>query len=219
MKLTIKSGESVDHAIQYLTDFLNAKKEEYPLLKGNMNIYITLEGYGHKDCPENQGEYVLTGESVEDVEHRRYDEARKLLKQAWERLLRSEASKFNHAVNEISKAESSLKSAEERNLVPRTIELRKKAVEKAKENLPPAEARYDLILKLKDIVDNNKVTLYFEKVVDGKMTYSYKITPYYIFENVDGFTGNFRGVQGKDGGFYGYLQEGLPYNYKKAKGA
>lgn len=46
MKLTIKSGESVEHAIQYFTDFLNSIKEEYPLLNTELKEkgYLTISG-------------------------------------------------------------------------------------------------------------------------------------------------------------------------------
>lgn len=215
MKLTINSGESVDHAIEYITDFLSSLKEEYPLLKGNMNIYITLEGFGHKYCPENCKEYILTGETIEDVEHHRICEAKEMLKCAWKKYVQSETNRFLVAANKVTSAESSLTSAVTRKLTEKTIELRKKNVAHAQDLLTDARGRCDIVLKLNKAVEDGNAILYTEKKVkDKKTVYSYTITPYFIFEDIDGYTGYFR-AQKSQTSVYGYLEEGLPYNYKK----
>lgn len=213
MKLSIKSGESVDHAIQYLSDFLHTVKDEYPILKGAMNIYITLEGFGHKDYPENNKEYILTGESIEDVESQRIRESEKTLKGEWEKFCEYEAEKYLSVAKKVSYAKSALESAEKRNLTSKTIEQRKKNVAHAQNLLVDARARLDIILKLRQAVEHNQAILYTEKIINGKMIYSYTITPYYIFRDIDGYTGYFLVRQYKSNS-YGQLCTGLPYNYR-----
>ena len=182
-----------------------------------MNIDITLEGFGHKDCPENCKEYILTGETIEDVEYQRICESKEMLKHEWKKFLDGEAKKVLAAINKVSSAESALESAETRKLTEKTIEQRKKNVVHAQDLLKGARARYDIILKLSKAVEDGKAILYAEKNVKEKMVYSYTITPYFIFEDVDGYTGYFRAHKSQNS-VYGYLEEGLPYNYKKQAG-
>ena len=40
MKLTIKSGETLENAMKYIQAFFDEMKDEYPILKTNLNGYI-----------------------------------------------------------------------------------------------------------------------------------------------------------------------------------
>lgn len=87
MKLTIKSGESIDKALQYLRAYLEQYKEDYPMLKGNMNVYVTVEGLGNRICPDNEREKALTGEKPIDIDASHILAKRKEAIEGWERYI------------------------------------------------------------------------------------------------------------------------------------
>lgn len=88
MKVTIKSGESVENALKYLQEFLEKIKEEYPLLTRNMNVYFNLKGFGELICPENEKEYLLTKSDEIDVDVQLRKDARENLLAFWTDYLR-----------------------------------------------------------------------------------------------------------------------------------
>lgn len=217
MKLTIKSGESVDHAIQYLTEFLLERKEEYPLLKGNMNVYVTLEGFGHRNCPENEKEYILTDEQPIDVELSQLLAKKNEAKEGWKRYLAVQAKKVQSAASAVDLDIRYLETAEGKGRKPETIERRKAQLERNQTDLAQAKEWLELVQSLNEILNQGKIKWYFEKAKSSKSPYTYTITPYIIFEDGDGDNWHFVGFQSRYETAYGTLREGLPHNYQATK--
>ena len=211
MKLTIKSGESVDNALKYLQEFLSARKEEYPILAGNLNIYITMKGFGNLICPENEKEYLLTREGVVDVEQNKVSASQKTALEGWETYVSVQLKKVRKAAEAVSLDEQYLESAEDKNRKPDAIEKRKRQLEKNRSELKEAEATAKLVQKLDTLVKEGKVKWRFLKSMDRKSPYNYEISPYIIFENVDGESWHFVSFESRYETPYGSLRKGLPY--------
>ena len=62
MKITCEKGYDARKVLQFVTEYIEKKSLEYPLLAENMEIEISLEGKDGKACPEN-GERIYFGKS------------------------------------------------------------------------------------------------------------------------------------------------------------
>lgn len=212
MKLTIKSGVTVDKALEYLTDFLSEVKEEYPILKGNMNVYLTLQGLDRRICPENEKEYVLTEEHIVDVEGSRIQVAKNELLEAWERFVQNTGRAVQNAKHKIEVDFQYLGTAEEKGRKPENIEKRKLQLENNQALLKQAKEKQEFVQMLNDCVKTGNIKWYFLKSVSRKSSYDYSIDANIIFHEVDGFTGYFGGY-----GMYRQLHEGFPHGYKESR--
>lgn len=215
MKLVIKSGESVDNALAYLRDFLEGYKEEYPMLKGNMNIYVTLEGFGHRGCPDNEKEYVLTGGDPDDVEERNIGARKEEALAGWKNYVKAQYNKVKNFTTELDIAMRYIDTAEQKGRKPENVEKRKALVEKSKANLKEAEEMADVVGKLNDLLEAGNVKWYFVKHVSKSSPYNYKITPYIIFEDNAGAAWHFVGYENRYERPYGCLYSGLPNGYEE----
>lgn len=183
MKLVIKKGESVDDALQYLQDFLAEYSAEYPKLKSNMNIYITLEGYDRRICPENDKEFILTKEKLIDVEGEELEKKKLLALRSWQVFLLSQKDDVKRAEKNVTLDLRYINSAEERGRKPEAIEKRKELLAKNQKILKD-EKDYNLFLKeLNSLVEKNEIKWFFRKFISRKSAYDYTITPYIVFEN------------------------------------
>ncbi len=213
MKLIVKSGESIEHAIQYLSDFLKKYEDDYFLLKGNMNIYITLEGVGHTPCLDNDKEFVLSAEDPEDVERNNIQFAKEKVLAGWKRFFVHECKKVQSSAGDVEFERRYIESAEKRGLKPVTIERHKSILLSCEKKHEEVKRNVNLLLKLNEIIEKEEAIYHFVKFQKGNALYSYTITPYIIFENVDEKFYHFVGYESKYKTYYGYLQSGLPHGY------
>lgn len=84
MKITIKAGESVENAMKYLQAFFDERKEEYPVLKSHMNVYVNVGGFGDVLCPDNDKILILNHDGAIDAEKQLQEEARVTILRRWE---------------------------------------------------------------------------------------------------------------------------------------
>lgn len=201
MKLTIKSGESVDNALKYLQDFLTQYKEEYPMLMGNMNVYISLKGFGDCVCPENDENHILTGSGAVDVERVRKEEAKKVTLEGWKAYVRFEMLRPTKIEECIQREIDYLKSAEKKGRKPQTIEQHKSRLEELRTALPAAEEMNVLIKKLDEYVESEKYYWTFQKYATKNQPYNYMFYATMIFDDVDGYYSQFKGYRHKHGCF------------------
>lgn len=206
MKLIIKQGESVDNALKYLQDFLGQYKEEYPMLKGNMNIYVTLEGFGHRVCPENERELVLTGEDILDLEQKEKDKALKAVMSRWRQVLEQNALEIRNVQRKLRLDKEYLSTAEEKGKRPDLIAKREKEKTGHEGEMDKHTQRYLLLNRFNKALEDGKAVFYYVKHTRGKSAYTYTMECILVFDNIDGL--------------YGYcdrygFKTGLPYGYKE----
>lgn len=215
MKLTIKNGESIENALQYLRDYLEKYKEDYPMLKGNMNVYVTLEGFGHKACPDNEREMILTGEQPVDVEASHILAKQKEALEGWKRYISVQYKKVRKASDAVDLDMRYLETAEEKDRKPDAIARRKEQLKQNERLLDKAEQTASLMMLLDARVDEGSIRWYFEKRKSSGSSYAYTITPYIIFEDVDGEDWHFVGFESRYEQAYGSVRPGLPTGYRR----
>ena len=210
MKITIKNGESVDNALKYLSDFLNERKDEYPILAGNLNIYVSLKGFGELICPENNKDYILTRNGVIDLEETRINESREFALDGWKKYMSAQRKQLDSAKHKVSLDVEYLKTAEKKQRKPETIEKRKMLLEKNRVELENAEKTIQLLNSLNAHVLENKIKWHYLKKCSKNAPYSYNISPSIIFENVNGETWHFTAYKSRYDTPYGFLKKGFP---------
>lgn len=186
MKLVIKSGESVENALNYLRDFLEDKREQYPLLKGNMNIYITLEGFGHREFPDNGKEYILSGEQVLDVEQSRLQATRKLVLVEWQAYLEERRLIVQKGEKEIKMDLNYLETADAKGRDPERVKLRQKQTEKKKVKLESAKEQLEMLETFNRSIAEGEVRWMYKKDISKKSPYIYELSAAIIFKYKDG---------------------------------
>ena len=213
MKLTIKSGESVGNALQYLQDFLSKYKEDYPILIGNMNVYITIKGFGNVMCPENEKEFVLSRDGVEDTEPQKFFERQEWAKKGWEKFVSVQLNQRIKAFDAVEADIHYLNTAEKNGRKPATINKRKAQLELNRKILYKADKTVELVQKLNTKFKEGTIKWYFQKKLSSKSLHTYEIVPYIIFGNIDGEYWHFAAYESKWQTPYGSLRKGLPKGY------
>ena len=207
MRLTIKSGESIENAMKYLQAFFDERKEEYPILKGNMNVYISLRGFGELICPENEKEYILTPNGIVDADEELLHAAISELNKAWKRWsnAQQECYDIRRIERMVEKDRQYLETAEEKGKRQELIDKREKQLNKNLERLKETKEEYAFYKRLIEHVNSGGAKRFFAKN-RGNRYRSPSITAYLVIEDFEGFTGHFH---------KGYMNRGLPYGYKE----
>lgn len=217
MKITIKRGESVQNASQYLLEFLTQYEEQYPILKSDMNVYVTLTGFGSRICPENEKEYILSQNGVRDVEAERIAEAKEKLINEWNRYIKCVRKCAENVEKQLKSDMEYLETAVEKKRKPEMVERRRKAFEKKREDYKSLSAYCALLEELEEMrIKAAGVRWHFIKINQPKMTYVYTLKPYLIFVNTEGTAWHFQGF----GGRYDVapLKKGMPPELQDEEG-
>ena len=217
MKLVIKEGESVENAIKYLQNFLLPLSENYPLLKSNMNVYLTLEGFGHKLCPDNDEELVLLGDGVEDLVEMKTQSSKSFTLSAWENYVTNLHYQVSSSRRCVNNAAERLASAEKRGLKPATIERYKAALEWENDFLKEHLRILQIAERLNELVLAGKFQWYFTKGPTTANPNGNTIRAYIIFDRGTSSCCYFSSYSAKRGKPTGSLRSGTPTGYNSAK--
>lgn len=209
MKLTIQRGESIENAIQYLQDFLENKKQEFPILHENMSIYFELKGFGERFCPDNKKNYILKENGPVDVDTLRQKTAKEATLDGWKRYLRHQCKNLGLIKSKIADEVRYLSVAEKMGRKPETIARHEHQLEAHQSDLLEAQSRNRLLQTLNDCVQSGNFKWFFAKDVLKQQPYNYTFRAGMFFENSDGFTGYFIGYRSEYGN-WGSLRSGLP---------
>lgn len=201
MKLIIKSGESAENAVSFLQEFLSQYRQNYPVLKGDMIVFITLEDCEHRICPDNREEYILTSEEIVDVETRLRQESFDKVISWWKEFVVSKQEIVSKVEKILIADIRYLKAAEEKKRRKDLIENRLKKKERNQVLLQQVTETYNYVLLLDDMFRNgNFSTVYLKQTHRGK-PYGYDLDCYIVFQSMDGSIWHF--------GKYG-LHKGFP---------
>lgn len=205
MKITIKAGESVENAMKYLQAFFDERKEEYPVLKSHMNVYVNIGGFGDVFSPDNEKILILNREGVIDAEEQLQEEARKAILDKWETFCKRN-SKFREEwsiLRDIEKDQKYIETAEEKGRRPDLVEKRKKKLQQNLERLEIARQVFEYIQRIISFVNENQKTIFYTKHREsrfGRMV----MRAYIIIEGPGDFVGHFDGYE---------IRKSLPYKY------
>lgn len=206
MKLVIKSGESAENAVAFLQDFLMQHTQNYPMLKGDMIVSVSLADCDHRIFPDNQKEYILTGEEVIDVETYLRTVSFDRVISWWKEFVASKQA----AVLRIEKCLDAdlryLIAAEEKGMPQDLIEERLKKKQRNQALLQQVTETYSHVLLLDDAFRKRNYSTIYLKQFHRSKPYGYDLDCYIVFESIHGVIWHF----GKFG-----LQQGLPSKRQK----
>ena len=123
--------------------------------------------------------------------------------------------KVQKAAEAVSLDERYLDTAEEKNRKPEAIEKRKQQLEENRSELKKVEAIAEVVRKCNTLLEEGNVKWFFLKHKGRNKPYTYEISPFIIFENVDGESWHFASFESRYETPYGVLRKGLPSEYKE----
>lgn len=167
MKIVIKSETPFAIALEKISQFLTENYNDYPMLKSNMNIYVTLKNSNGQNCPDNEKEYILTGEDVKDV----FREEKKLS-------------------NQIKNYENYLATSKDKKRKKENIEKRREEYSKHKQQYESQNKKLQLLIDLDEVVKSGEFITYYIKTTH-RLSYKYNLETIFIFDNINGYTGYF----------------------------
>lgn len=191
MKITIEKGTRVEDAIKMFSNFLNENFSEYPILKNDMRIYITLKNEDNQTCSDNEQEYILNQSGLfknvfEDEKRRVTTE----LMREWGAFLHFRQKNVNTLRRKVDLDNNYLETAHEKGRKEENIEKRKIQLNNNKLDLKNAIKALELAESLNMAIKNNNYKTYFFKSQYGS-TYKYRLDATFVFDNIEGYTGYF----------------------------
>ena len=83
MKITIAKGQNVDEALEQVKAFLKEKYPEYPKIKEDSSLYITLKTEDGQTCPDNEKEFTILKNTITDISEYNKRQALDGIKMLW----------------------------------------------------------------------------------------------------------------------------------------
>lgn len=198
MKLVINRGTTVKSAIEQISDFLESNYASYPVLKSNMNVYITLDNSNGQVCPDNEKEFVISANGVKDTQAEMKKRALKKALDKWQIF-------YNHCKSDIKSCEANiqrdvnyLETAKEKERKAINIEKRKLEFEKNTKQLEKSKGIYDTVRILDKALEEHKCLFHFF-VSTGRNKYQMSMECVLVWEDIEGYTCHFTHGKLRDG--------------------
>lgn len=204
MKLVIEKGISIEDAMKRISNFLETQCSEYPIIKNNMSIYITLKNKEGRICPDNEKEYFLNefGQVIDIQAEEKKRELKKHM-ELWNDFVKSKYYEVLKLEKQIDNDIAYLETSIEKNRTESNISKRKAQYEINKLKLEKENEQIEKIKSLENAIKENNYTSYILKLTE-RSAYKYSIEVMFVFENINGYTGYFD---------YRGLHEGLPERF------
>lgn len=206
MKIKIAQGQNVDEALEKIRKFLTENYSEYPIIKSDASVYITLRNEDGQICPDNEKEFTFYKNHIADVSEHNKNQALAGTIMLWNNYTKKQARAVNGLKRQIKTDESYIETAEEKKRKPENVEKRKKELEERYAKLKSIEKFYnDWVCKINKLIEEGLFTEFYVKHTFGS-AYEYDLSCILIFENINGKTVHFDET--------GSLKEGFPKTYK-----
>ena len=163
MKIIFEKGIKVEQMMECLEKFISEQAEDYPILKNDMTVNITLKNNINQINPDNERIFNFSKENIDEMEQEQKREelehADCMFEEQWRIFIRDSSASI---IREIKTDENYLAIAEEKGRSKQNIEKRKKSLEKNKKRLEQEYKRIGLI------------TSYVEMYKKGQVNFEYK---------------------------------------------
>lgn len=131
MKIIFEKGIKVEQMMECLEKFILEKAEDYPILKNDMTVNITLKNNINQINPDNERVFNISkkdiDEMVEEQKKEELEHADWIFEEQWKIFIRDYSASI---IREIKTDENYLAIAEEKGRSKQNIEKRKKSLEK-----------------------------------------------------------------------------------------
>lgn len=174
MKLRIKKGLNLSNALELIKDFFEENCSEYDILKGDLNMYVTLKNRDNEVCPLNDKEYRMSDEEIVDVFEEGRKEALDEVLQDWEMYYDSVKYRVKCIERKIRLDREYLSTAEEKGRSPKNIEKRKIELEKHLEEDYLSLRKFEYTAELDEKIKSKEAKIWFVQYTT-KMHYQYSI--------------------------------------------
>jgi len=191
VKIVVEQGTSMDETLELVVSFLKNNYSDYSLLKGNLNMYITLKNDLGQVCPDNEREFVLSHNNVVDVVRVAKEQAYKDALRAWDFYIAGidwEISRINKRLKTNMKY---IDSAVVENRKQENVDKRIAENSQLKKRLDVVERDMFIVRSLDNVLRNGSCDKIFIQHTYGSV-YKYDIECVFIFKDVEGFTGYFK---------------------------
>lgn len=165
MKITFEKGMCVYKAKRIFEDFIRSDVEDYPLLKNNMTINITLKNDINEINPRNEINYYFDESSYEYIDDEKKEDASYRLEEEWEEFL-SEY-KLRRLTKEIESDRKYIETATEKSRKQANIDKRKSYLLEHETELVNEKNRLQFLEKFSDYKKNGKVKYEYKEYYPG----------------------------------------------------
>lgn len=173
MKINFPKGMDVYESLQLIKSFLLENCSDYPVLKNDMNIYITLTNREGMVCPYNEVNYTMLSENeIQDVDEKRKEYAKQKMLNEFRNCIEYEERRVKKYKNQYSLDLKYIATAEEKNRKIEKVEERKLRMQ---ENEGKLQIEIDLLNKLHQLekyLSNGEAEFIFIKK-EGSKKYDY----------------------------------------------
>lgn len=167
MRIICEKGHDVHKMMKILMDFIEEETLEYPTLKEDMKIEITLKNNINQINPNNEREFYFGQKELDRNEAEEESELDYYLKEHWEMFL---LQSIDSLMKEIETDRSYISAAEENGRKPENIERRKKALAKKEKRLIEEKEQQVRLRPFVEMVKNEQVRYRYTKTgFDGKI--------------------------------------------------
>lgn len=191
MKIVFEKGIKACQMMECLKEFILQQAEEYPILKNDMVVSITLKNNINQINPDNERRFTFTKKDMDEIEQAQRKEelegADWMFEEQWKSFTHDAS---DYIIREIESDKKYLASAEEMERSFKNIEKRKKTLEKNQKRLEQECEKIRVIAPYIQMYKNGQVDFEYgsEECFDiftGK--YSIKVVKIMKFENGDIF--------------------------------
>lgn len=198
MKIVIEKGTSIEDAIKLLSNFLTESYSEYPILKNDATMYITLKNFNGQFCPDNQQEFCLLESGIKNKREEAQKYAINLCLSQWKYFIESFDIKKRALEKKIKTDCAYLESAVTKGRKPENVKKRKAEYQRNLKSLEDIENEILLISYLQEAVNTGNYRTIITQY-NGKNPYDYTLEAALQFADINGWTGYFNGRSLKRG--------------------
>lgn len=167
MRIVCEKGHNARKMMNILMDFIVEETSEYPTLKEDMVIEITLKNSINQINPNNEREFYFGQKEIDQKETEEERELDYYLKEHWDTFL---LQSIGSLMKEIETDRKYISTAEENGRKLENIERRKKALVKKEKRLIEEKERQVQLRPFVEMVENKQVRYQYKKsAFDGKI--------------------------------------------------
>ena len=185
MKISVPQGETLENALAYLDGYLSQYKDTYGVLRGRLNLYISLESEDHTLCPDEECNIELTGEGAYDLDESKFDAVKFVVLQRWKRYVNAVRSRPDLLQAKVYRVQKILDASGGLDLSEEVVQKRQEDVEEAIQCLEEALKERELVNTLEQRIKDNEFRWILQRLGEEGDYKEFYPAAYLFFEDKD----------------------------------